>query len=153
MSGLFLSAYTAPPQINTTDVVYAIAQILDIAGVGAWQPDGPAYVPTEVGVFYGPIAAAPDRAVGITVYSQTDDIETGRADRYVQIRCRGSRGRPNGADLLADAAFDALQGVYHTSGIARITRTSTAPLGADSNGRQERTDNYQLILDNPEATP
>jgi hypothetical protein len=116
-----------------------------------WRPAGPAYTTTETGIFYGPIGAAPDKAIGVTCYTQTDDIVTDRKDRYVQIRCRGAKNLPNGADLIADAVFAALHGVYHTSGFARITRTSTAPLGADTNARQERTDNYRIIIDNPEA--
>lgn len=138
--------------MDTTTVVYTVNAILDDAGVGAWHPVGPAYTSADVGIFYGPVGATPNRAIGVTCYTQTDDIETGRADRYVQVRCRGNPGAPNGADILADAVFTALHGVYRVSGISRITRTSTAPLGADDNGRQERTDNYHLILDNPEAT-
>jgi hypothetical protein len=139
--------------MDTTSLVTVVAGLLAAAGVGVWQPAGPAYTPTQVGIFYGPIAPAPDRAIGVTVYDQTDDIETTLAERFVQIRCRGAKGAPNGADILADAAFTALHGVYRAGGIARITRTSTAPLGADENNRQERTDNYQLVIDNPEATP
>ena len=139
--------------MDTTEVTMAVCALLDAANVGEWRPAGPAYTAGEVGIFYGPILAAPDRAIGVTCYIQTDDIETGRADRYVQVRFRGAKSAPNGADILADAAFTALHGVYQVSGISRITRTSTAPVGADDNGRQERVDNYQLILDNPEATP
>lgn len=115
--------------------------------MGVWRPTGPAYTSAEIGIFYGPIGALPDRAIGVTCYTQTDNPENGRADRYVQVRCRGAKSLPNGADLIADAVFNALHGSYHTSGFARITRTSTAPLGADTNARQERTDNYQLIID------
>ena len=136
--------------MDTTAVVTAVNQLLATASVGVWRPAG-GYTAAEVGLFYGPIGSVPDRAVGVTCYTQTDDILTGRSDRFIQVRCRGHRGAPNGADQLADAAFIALHGVYHTSGFARITRTSTAPLGADTNGRQERTDNYQLIIDNPEV--
>ena len=136
--------------MDTTTLVTTVNELLAAASVGTWRPGG-GYTAGEIGLFYGPIGATPDRAIGVTCYTQTDDIETGRTDRYVQVRFRGHRGAPNGADQLADAAFIALHGVYRTSGIARITRTSTAPLGADTNGRQERTDNYQLIIDNPEV--
>jgi hypothetical protein len=142
------------PPLTTTTITWAIAQLLADAGVGVWRTGGLAYTASEAGIFYGPLLTQPDRAIGITVYAQTDDIVTGRKDRYVQVRYRGAKGAPNGADVLADAGFNALHGTYRTSGIARITRTSTAPLGADSNGRQERADNYQLILDNHlEASP
>lgn len=137
--------------MNTTTLTYAIAQLLDDADVGVWRPEGPDYTAAEVGIFYGPIGPAPDRAIGVTTYLQDDDSETGLAVRMVQVRCRGARGAPNGADLIADAAFDALHGTYHTSGLASVTRKSTAPMGADGNGRSERSDNYRIVLDNPEA--
>jgi hypothetical protein len=134
--------------MDTTEVTYAVAQILADAGAGVWRPTGPAYTAAEVAIAYGPLPASPDRAIGVTVYTQTDDPMTGLADRYVQVRSRGSRGAPNGADIVADAAFAALHNTYRTRGLARVTRTSTAPLGADENGRQERTDNYRIVLDN-----
>ena len=136
--------------MDTTAVTTAVCQLLHDFGVGVWSPTQ-AYLTTDVGVFYGPLGTLPDRAIGLTVYAATDDVETGLAHRYLQVRCRGAVGAPNGADALADSAFAALHGLYQTSGIARITRTSTAYLGADTNGRTERTDNYMLIIDNPEA--
>ena len=137
--------------LSTSDLTTTVCVLLDAAGVGKWRPTGPDYAAGEVGIFYGPLGATPDRAVGVSVYIQNDNLATSVSDRYVQVRCRGARGVPNGADILADAGFTALQGVAHTSGIALIARSSTAPLGADGNGRHERTDNYRVILDNPEA--
>jgi hypothetical protein len=134
--------------MDTATLTTAVCALLDAAGVGVWHPTGPAYTTGQVGVFYGAIAPTPERAIGVTVYAQTDDIVTTLADRYVQVRYRGAPGAPGGADALADAGFMALHGVYHSSGIARITRVSTTPLGADGNGRQERTDNYHVLLDN-----
>lgn len=137
--------------MDTTTLVTAVNQILHDAGAGVWHPTGPAYTSAQTGIFYGPIGAAPDKAIGVTSYNQTDDVVNGEAIRYIQVKCRGAKGAPNGADVIADAAKDALHGVYHTSGFARISRNSAAPLGADENGRQERVDNYQILLDNPEA--
>lgn len=137
--------------MNTSDLTTALCVLLDVAGVGQWRPAGPAYTTAETAIVYGPLPALPDRAIGVTVYIQDDDLVTGLADRMVQVRFRGAKNAPNGADVLADAAFTALHGVAHTSGIALIARSSTAPLGADTNGRQERTDNYRVIIDNPEA--
>lgn len=136
--------------MDTTALVTAVNQILHTASVGVWRPTGAVYSAAEVAIFYGPIGSTPDRAIGVTCYTQTDypDPDSGQADRYVQVRCRGARGLPNGADILADAVFAALHGVYQTAGIARIVRTSTAPLGADENARQERTDNYQVTISN-----
>lgn len=135
--------------MDTSTLTTTVCTLLDAAGVGKWRPSG--YTAAEVGIFYGAIGSTPDRAIGVTTYLQSDDVVTGLAVRRVQIRCRGARGTPNGADVIADAAFAALHRTYHVSGLASIARTSTAPLGADGNGRQERTDNYVIVIDNPEA--
>jgi len=131
-----------------------IASWLAAAGVGAWRPGGPSYTTSEVGIYYGPIAAAPDRGVGVAVYSADDPVSTGITVRYVQVRYRGAPGVPAGADVLASAGFAALHGVHHRDGVARARRISSARLGADDNGRQERTDNFEIILNTPlEASP
>lgn len=116
-----------------------------------WRPDGPAYTSSEVGVFYGPIGPAPDRAAGVRVYGGTDDDLEFLRWRRVQVRVRGSRNAPDGADTLADAVFAKLQGNVTTPGISRVSRQSMSPLGADQNGREERTENYLVVLDNPES--
>lgn len=117
----------------------------------AWRPDGPAYTGSEVGVFYGPIGAAPDRAVGVRVYGTTDERIEHYGWRRVQLRLRGARDQPDGADELAGLAFEALQGLSRMGGISGVSRQSMAPAGADENRREERTDNWIIILDNQEA--
>lgn len=117
----------------------------------AWRPNGPTYTAGEVGVFYGPIAAAPDRAVGVRIYAAADERAEHYAWRRVQLRVRGARDRPDGADELAAAAFAALQGLSRVGGISGVSRQSMAPAGADENRREERTENYLIILDNEEA--
>lgn len=115
----------------------------------AWKPNGPAYTAAEVGIFYGTILAAPDRAVGVRVYGGTDgDV----AMRRVQLRFRGAKQSVNSADQLAGAAKRHLHMLARRSLISLAIRTSFSPLGADSNAREERADNYQIILDNPEAS-
>ena len=131
------------------ELTRVICERLAAAGVGVWRPAGPAYTATGTGIFYGSLGATPDRALAVAVYLPVDDIRTGLSLRYLQVRSRGPRGTPDGADTLAGAVFDALHGTYPRGGIARITRTSAARLGADGNSRQERTDNYLIVLDNP----
>lgn len=126
-----------------------VATWLATAGVGVWRPAGPTYTAGEVGMFYGPIADSPDRAVGVAVYSSADPVSTGITVRFVQVRYRGAPGVPSGADVLASAGFAAIHGVHHRDGVARARRISSARLGADDNGRQERTDNYEFILNTP----
>lgn len=134
-------------------LVTTVATILAGAGVGAWRPAGPAIGAAEVGLYAGDLPPHPDQGVGLAVYSGTDPV-TSVPLRFVQLRIRGTPGDPFSASRIAGAAFAALHDTYPRGGIARITRTSFAPLGTDTNGRPERTDNYLIVLDTPtEATP
>jgi hypothetical protein len=118
-----------------------------------WNLDDPGRVPAadDVVIFYGAIGTAPDRAVGVRVYASTDDLIEHYGTRRVQLRLRGERDRPDGADALAAPAFDALQGLSRRGGISGISRLSMAPAGADDNRREMRTENYLIILDNQES--
>lgn len=123
-----------------------VCQALADAGLGwKYQPTTP-YGSGDVGIFYGDIADSPDQAVGVRVYSTVDDIRTGLAIRFVQLHFRGAKGVRRGADAMAGKAFGALHGRHHAGVVSRYVRTSSAQLGADANGRQERADNYQIIL-------
>lgn len=132
-------------------MVKALCFVLASRAGWAWAPTGQ-YEPEDVAVFYGALGTAPDRAVGVTPYAPSDDLETGLAVRRVQIRHRGAPYSPSDADDLADTTFAALQGMARVAGISLVVRVSSVRLGADGNGRQERTDNYQITLDNPEAS-
>lgn len=136
--------------MDDEEVTIAVGRLLAERCGWGWLPDGinPA---AAVRLFYGPVGGAPDEAVGVTVYGGSDDLVNGLATRRVQLMHRGGRNAPGGADRLAAASFGALQGLSRTSGINTAFRLSWARLGADGNGRQERSDNYQIILDNAEA--
>lgn len=140
--------------MNDAELTKLICALLgDIPG-WEWSGDDPesAYPDDAVGIFYGALGTTPDKAVGVRVYATTDDRINHLATRRVQLRLRGARGRPDGADELAAAAFDALQELSRVGGISDISRLSMAPAGADTNRREERTENYQIILDNQEAS-
>lgn len=136
------------------EVVTAICQALETAGVGSWDATGAAYPANVVGIFYGPLGTSPDRAVGVTLYHADEDVP---GDRYplqwrrVQIRIRGARSVPNGADAIASQVKAAMTNLSRTAGINTTKRVLVAPLGADGNGRTERADSYSITLDNPEA--
>lgn len=118
-----------------------------------WRPFGPDYQDDETAIFYGAIDATPDRAIGARVYSGTDDPVKVLSSRRMQLRFRGRPGRVDDADNMADLAFLRLQGVSRVGGISGIRRESMSPSTADDTDRQQRTDNYTLILDNQEASP
>jgi len=122
-----------------------------LARLPGWvfREDGTDYLASEVALFVGAIDPTPDRAIGVRVYGTTDDDV---AERRVQLRIRGAKNQPLSADRMADLAFTVLHGLSRVGGINDIRRISMTPLGSDTNGREERTENYQIILDNPEAS-
>ena len=135
--------------MNDSTLTQTICALLGAIPGWKW---GAGYTASDVGIYYGAIKATPDRAVGVRVYAAEDDHVTGFAIRRVQVRFRGAKNAPDGADALAEAAFRVLHTLSRTGGISGIRRLSMAPLGADTNGREERSDNYLVTLENPEAS-
>lgn len=109
------------------------------------------YPADAVAIFYGALGAKPDAAVGVRVYSRTEERGEHLSWRRVQLRVRGAPDDVEGADRLAEDAFQRLQGASRVAGISGISHQSMTPLGADGNRREERTENYIIILDNQEA--
>ncbi|WP_233202015.1 minor capsid protein [Cryobacterium sp. Y11] len=139
------------PPLDDRTLTILICSILGEIPGWDWNPGDPDYVYSSdpVIIFYGALGTTPDTAVGVRVYAAGQDLDV--AWRRVQIRVRGAQGRPDGADVLAALAFAALQGLSRVGGISGISRLSIAPAGADDNRREERTENYLIILDNLEA--
>jgi len=146
--------------ISDTDLMLVVCTLLDQAGVGVFRPTGPAYTTGETAIWYGPLDTAPDRGLGVTLYSATDTVGGApERRRYLQVRVRGAAGQVADADTLAQAVFDTLHGLTHAGQImvvppgvmlhgvlAQVRRTSVAHLGADESGRQERADSYEVLL-------
>lgn len=125
-----------------------------LGGIPGWdyQADGSDVGPTRVGVAYGRIPGGmPHRWAGVRVYGTEDDNVRALHTRFAQVRFRGGQNDPTGADKLAHPAFLVLTGLSRVGGISGVSRISMAPLGADENGREERTDNYEITLDNTGA--
>jgi hypothetical protein len=129
--------------LKDSDLIVAMAEILNTAGVGVWNPSGP--IPANVvGVFYGPIGTSPDQAVGITRYGGTGPLTNDdyRGARLVQVRVRGKPGDPKSADDLADAVDAVFARMPRTQGLSSEWASGPLPLGADGNRRTELTLNY-----------
>lgn len=138
------------PSMGDVDLTDLICTLL--GRFPGWQydpdPDAPAYPESVVGIYYGAIQPSPDRAVGVRVYA---DIDDDLSVRRAQLLLRGGKHNAAGADALADLAFLMLHQLSRVGGISDVRRISGGPLGADDSGREERSENYQIILDNPEV--
>ena len=129
-------------------VIDAVAACLDDAGIGYWNPTGTYPAQPEKPPVYGKRlpAKSPSTAVAVNVYGvevspdPNQPVETFR----IQIRTR----KAGVADDLADTILSRLHGSHHEKWgaltIQRCRHTSTAQLGLDTAGLDERTDNYQL---------
>lgn len=131
------------------DLTITLCELLAEELGWSWSLTEP-YPAGAVGLFYGSIGDAPDRAVGVRVYGGSDP-RVYAPTRSVQLLLRGRPGEPDGADALADAAFGVLHKTLRCRGILAGQRSYFGPLGADANGREERADNYEIHLDNMEA--
>ncbi|WP_116051679.1 minor capsid protein [Amycolatopsis palatopharyngis] len=135
----------------TTNLLTGIAEHLDAAGAGVWRPTG-AYLDAEIGIVLGVPSQQPPSLIALAAYNNSDDPSLSDSSVTMQVRTRGPDADPRKADDLADAVFDALQGLRATANGIRVVysrRISTFPLGIDDNGRHERTDNYDLTVHRP----
>ena len=132
------------------DLTITLCELLAAELGWSWSLTDP-YPSTAVGIFYGAIRESPDRAVGVRVYGGADP-HVYAPTRTVQFLFRGPPGAPDGADALADEAFAVLHKTLRRGGLLAGQRTYFGPLGPDANGREERADNYEIHLDNMEAT-
>lgn len=132
-------------------VTLALCELLGQVPGWHWSPT-PTTVPAGgVVIVYGDIPDSPDRAIGVRVYGGADDAVVYQPVRSVQLRIRGARGDKDDADRIAGFTFALLQGRSRVKGLSWIQRDTFGPLGADANGREERTENYSVHVDNPEV--
>lgn len=118
-----------------------------------WTEDPDTEYPTdEVGIYYGAIAETPDRAIGIRLYSVPSDDENTARTRRIQARIRGARRDRDDADQIASVLRTVLPRMRPPAGVALISYYSTGDLGPDNNQREQRTENFTIILDNQEST-
>ncbi|MGX5772697.1 minor capsid protein [Microbacterium trichothecenolyticum] len=137
--------------MDDAQLTRVICEIL--GGVPGWEwtddPDAADYAASVLGIRYGALQEGPDRSIAVRVYAPISDDDI--LARRVQLRIRGRKRDIADADRIAGVAFTVLHRLSRVGGISDIRRISGGPLGADSKGREERSDNYQIILDNPEA--
>lgn len=148
----------------TTTVLTCLAQHLEDAGVGNWDPDG-IYPTTTTGIYLKALPGtetSPDVALALTAYGVDDtpgwdeDADGGRVVTIgVQVRARGT-GDPRTVDDLTDAIYRALHGARDLTlgsdipvAVTLIWRVSLADLGPDDEGRWETTSNFYAHTTRP----
>lgn len=139
----------------TRDALDGLARLLADAGVGTYRESG-AYQPTETGITVGLLPQQPAKVIALVPYPLTDDPSSTDSVLGLQVRTRSDTQDPRTAFDLADSVFDALHGLGDvalsaTAVLKFAERTSGTPLGEDSQGRAEWSDNYQLRVNRPAA--
>lgn len=137
----------------TTDLLTGIARKLDAEMSAVWEPFG-AYSNDQVGIVLGVPTQEPPSLIALAAYGNNDDPSLSDSTMQMQVRVRSASADPRPADNLADEIFDILHGLNGADLIGGIRlvyarRTSTLPLGIDGSGRQERSDNYDLMVHRP----
>lgn len=134
--------------VKVSEVLVGVAKRLHAQSVAVWRATG-AYSAGERAITLKALPSSPDEAVAVSVYDVEDDLRLPHVLVYVQLRFRGSDASRTSVDDFADAAFSALHGARFAAGdrsVQQCRRLSVAPLGGDDNARQERADNYELVL-------
>ncbi|WP_129307998.1 minor capsid protein [Streptomyces sp. L2] len=128
---------------HDSDLLQGIAERLDTAGVGVYDPDS-ALSADGTGIVLGKVPDGPDRVLGLTLYPVTDDDST---DSVTGVQARMRAGvNPLDVIALADAVFDVLHNArsytVHGVWVEVSWRNSQSWIGQDTSGRQEIAANY-----------
>lgn len=113
------------------------------------------FLPDDIALTAKVLPDTPDRALAVTVYDRSENPDPNLPDLVlaVQVRARGRVTDPLECDDLAEDARLALHQVHRvTWGDLRIERIywfSGGHIGPDESGRQERSDNYRMVLQRP----
>ena len=138
---------------TTNDLCRGLAQLINDLGIGVYRIGTAVYQPGEVGVVIGLPTTTPPALIALLDYDTRDDPTSSDTVQSIQIRFRSAGGTADQANDLADAVFNALQGMWGQTvgGVKVITaeRSSSLPLGTDNSGRYERSDNYDLTIHRP----
>jgi hypothetical protein len=144
----------------TENLLTGLAEHMDAAGVGQWQPTGAYTAASPPPIMLRTLPEGFDRAYAIGSFAEVETEDAGLADVTVgvQIRSRGGAD-PDDVEEVADAVWDLLHGARMAvlgSGLTAvytslIYRRSTALLGTDRQGRYERACNYYVLAARPNA--
>jgi hypothetical protein len=145
-----MTTLAALPKGFTTLLLEGVARMLDDNGIARYIPEEDTtsvYLPDDRAVTLKNVLAAPARLITLGTYTPTDDEVLAVGMVQVQFRFRAP-GTEN--DDMADAVFDLFHGARYLPlvagkpAISSVSRVSSIPLGEDTNGWAERSDNYKM---------
>ncbi len=135
-----------------SDILTGLATLINAAGVASYKPTG-GYLPTDTAIVFGDLPTAPNRVMGLAVYTSSDEVKQNLSEFRVQCWFRGAPNNTLDVGDLASSVFDVLQGredlTFGSVHVVQIYRVSFVPQGMDSSKRVERSDNYTVQVNTP----
>lgn len=138
--------------MTTTGFLTGLAQLIDAAGIGVWNPTG-AYNTGDVGITLSAVPQQPDQLIVLTARPIMDDPFLNDSLLAVQIRHRGAPNDPRSVLDRDDAVFDLIQGISQVTvgGLFVVNgwRQGGGPLGQDANLRWEHASTFYFQTSQP----
>lgn len=133
-----------------TDLKTGAAAHLAADAVGAWRPDGSAYLPGETAIVTGRLRDDPDKQIALATYHIPNGNSGADVVYAIQARIRGEANDERSADDLAEAVTDSLNGlpyvVWGDTAISQVYLQSGVELGPDASNRTEHTLNFYVQI-------
>lgn len=127
------------------DVEVAIAQLIVAGSAGVYNAPGSPYGASDLGVTHKRLSDLPSRQISLLHYSVQANPGQAVYQGAVQVRTRGNED-PGDVDSIADAIYALLHGQDQVTSngvyFGHIWWASGTSLGADNEGRWQRSDNY-----------
>lgn len=132
----------------TTLLLEGVAQHLEDNGLGRYIPDTEplaVYASTDLAIVLKNTPAQPAKVITLGTYSPVDSPELAWSTVQVQFKFRAPHTE---CDDIADAVWNLMHRARYLDlvagypAISHVHRVSSIPLGEDSNGWAERSDNY-----------
>lgn len=135
--------------IDSHQLIMTVGRILHSNNIGYMPANASDPYPTTHAlppIFAKRLPAKPEECIALNVYGW--ELEPDPKNPLTVARLQTRVRAKHTADPLADRIVTALHGLHATTGdtIGRIRHVSTAQLGADPAGLDERTDNFHIIL-------
>lgn len=140
-----------------SDLMAGVAQLLEDAGAGTWQPTGLYAEGADRPIFMRAVPTKPDRVITVSHYPVSSIPGAADTVEGIQVRNRAPVGEdPRPADDDADEIRAALDGLEHVSvggwHVSLIRWQSGGPMGQDGNRRWEMTQTFYLYTVRLRAT-
>ncbi|WP_065961272.1 hypothetical protein [Curtobacterium sp. UCD-KPL2560] len=141
------------PASPVSQLLTAVAELLDEAGVGVWSPGAGTYGPDDVPIFRGTERPVDNPQIILNWVDTDQHPEITQGDGILQVAMKGLPNQPASVDDLGYAVFGVLHGLTQQAAgdalIVQCLRRNSVPMGQDEKLRKERADQYDVVVEWP----